>query len=166
MILAMDVDYRQDKAVVAGVLLRDWQDEAPIKEIVADCDLVHDYVPGEFYRRELPCLLKLLEQINIDLNTIVIDGYVYLGKDHTPGLGRYLYDALDKPIAVIGVAKTAFKDTPASTEVRRGTSQRPLYVTAIGMDEASAKHRIQAMHGRDRIPTLLKYVDHLCRAAP
>lgn len=165
MILAMDVDYRQDKAVVAGVLLSDWQDEEPIKEIITDCDLGHDYVPGEFYRRELPCLLKLLEQIEIELNTIVIDGYVYLGKDHKPGLGRYLFDALDKQIAVIGVAKTVFKGTPASTEIRRGTSQRPLYVTAAGMDETTAKHCIQAMHGADRIPALLKRVDHLCRNA-
>jgi deoxyribonuclease V len=165
MILAIDVDYRQGKAVAAGVLFRDWKDEAPIKEMTTDCDLVHDYVPGEFYRRELPCLLKLLEQVDIDLNTIVIDGHVYLGKDRTPGLGRYLYDALDKQIAVIGVAKTAFKDTPASTEVRRGTSKRPLYVSAAGIDEASAQRYIQAMHGRARIPTLLKRVDHLCRAA-
>lgn len=166
MILVMDVDYRKDKAVVAGVVLRDWQDEAPVKEIITDCDLVHGYVPGEFYRRELPCLLKLLEQLELKLNTIVIDGYVYLGKDHAPGLGRYLFDALDKQIAVVGVAKTAFKETPVSTEIRRGTSQRPLYVTAAGMDEASAKQSIQAMHGHDRIPALLKRVDHLCRTAP
>ena len=163
MILAIDVDYRQDKAVAAGVLFRDWMDEAPIKEMTADCNLVHDYVPGEFYRRELPCLLKLLELVDINLNTIVIDGYVYLGKDRAPGLGRYLYDALDQQVAVIGVAKTAFKNTPVSTEVRRGTSQRPLYITAIGIDEASAQGCIQAMHGGDRIPTLLKRVDHLCR---
>ena len=164
MILAMDVDYRLNNAVVAGVVLCDWQDETPIKEITADCDLVHDYVPGEFYRRELPCLLKLLEQVDINLKTIVIDGYVYLGKDRSPGLGRYLYDALDKQVAVTGVAKTAFKDTPASTEVRRGTSQRPLYVTAVGIDAASAQRCIQVMHGHGRIPTLLKRVDHLCRA--
>ena len=84
MILAIDVDYRQSKAVAAGVLFRDWQAEAPIKEVTTNCDLVHDYVPGEFYRRELPCLLKLLEQVDLNLKTIVIDGYVYLGKDRTP----------------------------------------------------------------------------------
>ena len=163
MILVMDVDYRKDKAVVAGIVLHDWQDEVPIKEISTDCELVHDYVPGEFYRRELPCLLKLLEQVELELNTIVIDGYVYLGKERTPGLGHYLYNSLDNQIAVIGVAKTAFKETPTSAEIKRGTSQRPLYVTAAGMDEARAKRCIRAMHGHDRIPTLLKYVDHLCR---
>ncbi|NNF97295.1 MAG: endonuclease V [Halobacteria archaeon] len=166
MILAMDVDYRQDKAVAAGVLLRDWKDEVPVMEITTECDLAHDYVPGEFYRRELPCLLKLLHRVDVNLNTIVIDGYVYLGKDRTPGLGRYLYDAWDKQVAVVGVAKTAFKDTPAGTEIKRGNSQRPLYVTAVGIDEASAKRSIQAMHGRDRIPALLKRVDHLCRSTP
>jgi deoxyribonuclease V len=162
----MDVDYRQDKAVVAGIVLRDWQDETPIKEISTGCELVHDYVPGEFYRRELPCLLKLLEQVELELDTIVIDGYVYLGKERTPGLGCYLYEALDKQVAVIGVAKNAFKETPTSAEIKRGTSQRPLYVTAAGMDEARAKQCLQMMHGHDRIPTLLKHVDHLCRTAP
>ena len=166
MILVVDVDYRQDKAVAAGVVLRDWKDEKPVKEITTTCDVVHDYVPGEFYRRELPCLLKLLEQVDIELKAIVIDGYVHLGKGRSPGLGHYLFDALDKQIAVIGVAKTPFMDTPASTEIRRGASQRPLYVTAAGMHETEAKQCIQVMYGRDRIPTLLKRVDQLCRKAP
>lgn len=165
MILAMDVDYRHDKAVGAAVLLRDWKDDAPIKELIVDCNLVHDYVPGEFYRRELPCLLKLFKQININLDFILIDGYVYLGKDRLPGLGSYLYNALNKRIPVIGVAKSAFKDTPADMALRRGTSQRPLYVSAIGMDQAEARRYIQLMHGPDRIPTLLKRVDRLSREA-
>ena len=166
MILVMDVDYRHDKAVAAGVVLRAWQDAVPFLEIVTDCELLHDYVPGEFYRRELPCLLKLLEKVNVKLNAIVIDGYVDLGEEGTPGLGRFLYEALDKQIVVIGVAKTAFKQTPSSTEIIRGTSQRPLYVTAAGMEEATAKQYIQAMHGQDRIPTILKKVDRLCRVTP
>ena len=95
----------------------------------------------------------------------MIDGYVYLGKERTPGLGRYLYEALDKQVAVIGVAKNAFKNTPASTKLRRGKSQRPLYVTAAGIDEVDAKGYIQDMHGRDRIPTVLKRVDRLSREA-
>ena len=166
MILIIDVDYRSDKAVAAGVMLHNWQDETPVKEFVTDCELQHDYVPGEFYRRELPCLLKLLDQVDIKLNTIVIDGYVHLGKERTPGLGRYLFEALHKQVAVVGVAKTAFKDTPSSTEIKRGMSQRPLYVTAAGMEEARAKQCVQAMHGRDRIPTILKKVDRLCRITP
>ena len=165
MIVAMDVDYRQDNAVVAGVLFRDWLDDAPIKELTTECDVLDDYVPGEFYRRELPCLLKLFEQFDCQPDTIVIDGYVYLGLDRAPGLGSHLFDALGKQIAVIGVAKSAFKDTPVSAAVRRGTSQRPLYVSAIGMDEARARQCIQSMQGPDRMPTLLKRVDYLCRSA-
>ncbi len=166
MILALDVDYRLDKAIAAGVLFHDWQDEVAVKELTTECDVADDYVSGEFYRRELPCLLKLIQQFDCTPDTIVIDGYVYLGQDRTPGLGWHLYETLDKRIAVIGVAKTAYKDTPASMAVRRGTSQRPLYVSAIGMDEAQARHCIETMHGPDRIPTLLKRVDQLCRAAP
>ena len=166
MILAMDVDYRQDKSVAAGVLFHGWLDEVAVKQLTSVCEVANDYVPGEFYRRELPCLLELFEQIDVTPDTIVIDGYVYLGQDRSPGLGWYLYQALGMRIAVIGVAKTAFKHTPASMAVRRGTSRRPLYVSAIGMDEAEAKVCIQSMHGHDRIPNLLKRVDQLCRKVP
>ncbi len=166
MILAVDVDYRRNKAVAAGVLFHDWPDEIAVKEPISVCDVADDYVPGEFYRRELPCLLRLLEQVDVSLNTIVIDGFVYLGLERSPGLGWHLYEVLGKRVAVIGVAKTAFKDTPAGMAVRRGTSQRPLYVSAIGTDETNAKGCIQSMHGHDRIPSLLKRVDQLCRKAP
>jgi deoxyribonuclease V len=165
MILATDVDYRRKKAVAAGVLFYDWQDEVAIKELVTECEVAGDYLPGEFYRRELPCLLRLLEQVEVNLNTIMIDGFVYLGQQRSPGLGWHLYQALGKRVAVLGVAKTAFKDTPVDMAVRRGTSQRPLYVSAIGVDEAKARNHIQSMHGRDRIPALLKRVDRLCRDA-
>ena len=166
MILAMDVDYRQDKAVAGGGLFHDWQDERAELELTTECDVVNDYVPGEFYRRELPCLLQLFNQFHCTPRIIVIDGYVYLGRDRAPGLGWYLHEVLHRQVAVIGVAKTAFKETPSEMAVRRGSSQRPLYVSAIGMDESQARQCILTMHGPDRIPTVLKRVDQLCRAAP
>ena len=45
--------------------------------------------PGQFYKRELPCILELLKQVNPLPNYIVIDGYVYLGGDEKPGLGKH-----------------------------------------------------------------------------
>lgn len=164
-ILAVDVGYRDDAAVAAGVLFQEWDAVSPQQEITVPCQSVEAYVPGQFYRRELPCILKLLEQLEIPVDIIVIDGFVYLGEEHRPGLGSYLYESLDRQIAVIGVAKSAFKDTPASTALWRGSSNRPLYVTAVGIEEDAARQGIQQMYGRDRLPTLLKQVDRLCRAA-
>jgi deoxyribonuclease V len=163
MILAVDVDYRHDRAVAAGVLFNAWNAITAVQEIRLDCQITNDYVPGEFYRRELPCILNLLKKLNKHVDIIVIDGFVYLGEERRPGLGMVLYERLKGKVAVIGVAKSAFKDTPASTELLRGSSQRPLYVTAIGIEEDVARQAIQQMYGKNRLPTLLKQVDRLCR---
>lgn len=165
MILAVDVDYRDNRALVAGILFRDWGDAHPTAERVVECEVASDYRPGEFFRRELPCIKRLLCEIDQPVACIVLDGYVYLGSERHPGLGKHLFDALEQRIAVIGVAKTPFRDTPDTTAVFRGQSTRPLYVTAAGIPEDLARQRIRAMHGEHRIPTLLQRVDRLCRQA-
>ncbi|MCA9017967.1 MAG: hypothetical protein KDA77_21770, partial [Planctomycetaceae bacterium] len=76
----------------------------------------------------------------------------------------HLYQQLNEQIPVIGVAKSRFANTPDETRIYRGASQNPLYVTSLGIPLAEAKHKINAMHGEFRIPTLLKRVDQLCRA--
>jgi deoxyribonuclease V len=65
---------------------------------------------------------------------------------------------------VICIAKTAFVGIAAESELLRGNSARPLYITSAGIELAWAKERIRSMHGPYRIPTLLNDVDRLCRA--
>jgi len=165
MILAVDVFYRKETAVVGAVLFHDWSDAVPDKEMTTSCRVPDNYMPGRFYRRELPCITALLEKVSEKLDYIIVDGFVHLGETKEPGLGKHLYDMLDPKITVIGVAKTPYADTPGSFELLRGSSRNPLYVTAEGIDIETAKCLIKSMHGRSRIPTLLKYVDRLCREA-
>ncbi|MBN1625201.1 MAG: endonuclease V [Deltaproteobacteria bacterium] len=119
-----------------------------------------EYIPGQFYRRELPCIVALLDKIREPLEGIIIDGYVMLGD--RPGLGMHLFNHLEGRSPVIGVAKSEFRDAYAA-RVFRGRSERPLYVTAVGMNLSQATERIDIMHGDFRIPTLLKHVDMLAR---
>ena len=68
--------------------------------------------------------------------------------------------------AIIGVSKTAWPKaavTPAQFEVDREAETRPLIVTCIGIDLGAAKARLRAMHGRKRVPTLLKWVARLAK---
>ena len=162
-ILAVDVAYQDDRAVVAGVLFQHWNDSESDCELKIQVNNVEAYIPGQFFRRELPCILALLRQMTALPNIIVVDGYVYLGNEHRAGLGQHLYEALHKEVAIIGVAKKPFQDTPTKSAIFRGTSQKPLYVTAVGIDEAVARNHIVTMHGKYRIPTLLKRVDQLTR---
>lgn len=164
MLLAMDVDYRTDgSAAAAGLLFESWTAEHGARLVTRRIAGVAPYRPGHFYERELPCLLALLEELTAPPETIVVDGYVWLGPERRPGLGAHLHAALQGSIPVIGVAKTRFAGTPTEAELLRGASQRPLYVTAAGLDTETAKARIAAMHGRHRVPTLLAEVDRACR---
>ena len=130
-----------------------------------------EYVSGEFYRRELLCLLAALEKV-AQTPEIIVDGYVWLGSDARarlekgkPGLGAKLFEALEGKVAVVGVAKTRYAGADA-LEVLRGSSASPLFVSAAGMDALEAAENVRRMHGPHRLPTLLTRVDHLCRGLP
>jgi deoxyribonuclease V len=162
MLACLDVDYRPDGTVAACVLFREWSSVAEAAHRVEHGPPAEPYEPGQFYRRELPHLLKVLASVQEPLEALVIDGYVWLGEER-PGLGAHLYEVLGRRLPVIGVAKTAFQSSHLAVPVLRGQSQRPLFVTAVGMDAAAAARCIQRMHGDSRLPTLLKRVDRLCR---
>ncbi|MCU7491617.1 MAG: endonuclease V [Ignavibacteria bacterium] len=164
MILAVDVSYNQDEAFAAGVASsHNWTDEKPSYEVTTSLKGINSYIPGSFYLRELPVILELLKKLNEMPEAIVIDGYVWLGSEKKDGLGGRLYIALNKKIPVIGVAKSPFKDTPETIKLLRGKSLRPLYVTSAGISLQEAKTYISHMHGRNRIPALLKRADQLSR---
>lgn len=161
--IAIDVQYNGNVAVVAGVLFEAWSSTHETQTIVTTVDNVAPYQSGAFYKRELPCILALLNEIDKPLSVIVIDGYVTLGKEETPGLGWHLYQELAAKADVIGVAKKPFKGTPVDCELRRGKSNNPLYITAAGMSLDVAKCHIKNMHGEHRLPKMLKMADQLCR---
>lgn len=163
MIFAVDVDYRGPVASIAGVYFARWEDARPAEVFHSVLDVTADYRPGQFYLRELPCILRLIAEHRLSPEVIVIDGFVYLGNEGRPGLGWHLYDALKTQVPVIGVAKRRFRNTPSESELYRGGSTRPLFVTSLGMDLETAKQHVCSMHGGHRVPTLLRYVDRACR---
>ena len=59
-------------------------------------------------------------------------------------------------IPVIGLAKSAFRMATHAIAVRRGTSVRPVFVTAAGMRATDAAALVQNMAGRFRIPDALR----------
>ena len=163
MILAVDACYQENQARVAGVLFADWRSSAPLNVCHSRVDGVGGYVPGEFYKRELPGIISLMGEHRLSPSTIVIDGYVYLDGVSKPGLGKHLFDELNGRVSVVGVAKNALAGISRRYAIFRGGSLRPLYVTAEGVALEQAKACITGMHGNHRIPTLLKQVDQACR---
>lgn len=166
MIGCVDVQYEDDKATAALVVFRDWSSETVVAQRTITLDVPSAYIPGEFYKRELPCVVAVLEASPCEISTLLIDGYVWLGVnehgDQVRGLGAHLFDELKQRIAIIGVAKTPYKSSNA-IPVIRGTSKRPVYVSAAGIDLDVAVECVRQMQGEHRLPTMLKLTDHLAR---
>lgn len=163
MILAVDVFYYEYKGNIGGVIFDNWTDEKPVVELITKIENIAKYESGAFYKRELPCILKLIKDHSLHPEFIVIDGYVFTDGISRPGLGFYLYNALSCKTPVIGVAKSYFNGIPQHCELLRGKSKRPLFITSIGIDLELAKEYISKMHGKSRIPTLLKRADQLSK---
>lgn len=163
MIAATDVQYFEEGARAACVCFHEWSDSAPAEEYTAWCTDIAPYEPGAFYKRELPCLLEVLTPLLPRLSLIIVDGYVWLGDENTPGLGARLYQALEGKIPVVGVAKTRFAGAAPVAEVLRGESKTPLYISTVGCNIDAISEYIIAMNGLYRLPELLKYVDKLAR---
>ena len=164
-IACFDAAYSHASAGAACVLFSAWSDGAAQRTLIARQGAPAAYEPGSFYKRELPLLLAVLKKIERLPAMIIVDGYVWLDADQRPGLGAILHDTLAKRVPVIGVAKTVFGDASWCEPVLRGVSQRPLFVSAVGIGVDEAAKGVRAMHGPHRIPTLLKLVDRAARDA-
>jgi len=164
MMACLDVAYHALEANAAAVLFHSWGDGAGERVIVTRVPAPADYRPGQFYLRELPCLLALVALIGEPLEVLIVDGYVWLGEGNLPGLGAHLHAALGGAVAVIGVAKSPLAGATSAIPVLRRGSRRPLFVTAAGMHVLVAADHIETMHGEHRIPTLLKRADQLSRS--
>ena len=166
MIAAADVHYREDKAVGVIVLFSEWEsDHIHSYEKIEFTGKYSEYIPGEFYKRELPILMSLYEKIkNTELEAFIVDGYVFLGKEENPGLGYYVYQKLGNSIPVIGAAKSRFKENSENCrELLRGTGTKPLYITSIGISPDDALENIRKMKGSFRIPDILSKLDRMTK---
>ena len=106
-IACFDVYYYKDYAKASCIVFEIKTTERIINNYIEIVKPVKKYIPGEFYRRELPCILKVYNKVKEDIHLILVDGYVFLGNGKM-GLGAYLFKALDSKIPIIGVAKTFF----------------------------------------------------------
>jgi deoxyinosine 3'endonuclease (endonuclease V) len=163
MFACVDTHYFDWGSRTALLQFRDWEDAAAERATICEhFGEAAEYVPGQFYLRELPCITDVLERSGDRFETIVVDGYVYLDQGRA-GLGKRLFDLLQGQTSVIGVAKNPFRKALDAQRVLRRGSRRPLFVTAIGLPVATAATLIDRMHGEFRNPTLLKQVDALAR---
>lgn len=158
-----DVYYYKDYAKSCCVVFEKCEGEIILSDYSEVIREINEYVPGQFYRRELPCILSVFRKVREDIDLLITDSFVWL-EGGKKGLGAYLYKALDYKIPVIGVAKTYFKNAENYLEVYRGKSMDPLYVSSVGIELSIAAEFIKNLDGEYRIPWTLKLVDKLSRS--
>jgi deoxyribonuclease V len=159
--VAADVHYLESGVARAAAVVTASPAFGPVlAEYTAVLPGVRPYQPGEFYLRELPPLRAVLQQVR-GLRLLVVDGYADLDPAGRPGLGAHAHAEFGIP--VIGVAKSPFRTATHAIPAQRGTSARPLFVTAAGMSRADAADLVRHMAGRFRLPDALRHADALAR---
>lgn len=118
MLCAMDASYQGNSARAAAVVFRDWPVEFSTRELSCGVEAVAPYEPGAFFRRELPCLVRLLERLPALPTLMIADGYVWLDTEGRAGLGAHLYEHLSREISMVGVAKSAILDAERPPRIR------------------------------------------------
>ena len=161
--LVMDVHFEGDTARVGAVAFDDWAAAEGTRNHSLAIAHVEKPAKGELDLRALPWLVQLLDANRLQPELIVLDGFVHLDAQETPGLGRRLHDTLGGRTAIIGVSKTGFKDTPEQFELHREEETAPLVITCAGIDLGAAKARVRMMHGRKRVPTLMKLAARIAK---
>ncbi len=167
--LIIDVHYQNNThtqseyATVAGIRFQGIEHNHILSKHSVQIDNIVPYQSGQFYKREMPCILALLAEITEPYDVIIIDGYVYLDGIETKGLGKHLYDNLTIVKPIIGIAKNKFHTIKEDYAVYRGTSKHPLYVTSIGIDKQQAMTIVTNLEGQNKLPNIVKMVDHLSR---
>jgi deoxyribonuclease V len=161
--LAVCVHDHGDEAWAAAVAFDDWDAPEPSRTFTSRMDHVQKPPRGELDLRDLPCIVQLLRGHALEPDAIVINGFVHLDAAETPGLGLHLYDALGGRVAIIGVSTKQVGGLPAQFQVFREEEAPPIVVTCAGVDLGAAKARVRAMHGRRRLPTLVKLAARIAR---
>jgi deoxyribonuclease V len=94
----------------------------------------------------------------------VVDGYAALDPDGRLGLGAHAHAKFGIPM--MGVAKSRYRTAIHAVPDLRGSSARPLFVTAAGMPPTDATDLVRRMTGRYPLPDALRGADALARAGP
>lgn len=162
--LALAVHHDPAFTLAAAVAFDDWNAAEATRSFKTQVDPAPKAAKGEpAWTRDLPVLLELLRQHALEPEAIVMEGFVHLDEQDTPGLGRRLFDALGGKVPVVALAKSPGAFTAVQFEVQREEEAAPVIVTSAGLDLGAAKARARTMHGRKRMPTLLKLVDRIAR---
>ena len=154
--LAIDSYYYSDtNCYTVGLVFSHWNSKKPDYILESTVSEFAPYIPGQFYKRELPGVLSIIRQVNLrEFDTIILDGFTRLldnSLNIIPGL------------SIIGVAKSMFcKSDSVSLPLYRGQAKTPLWISVSSgseIDLMTARDYIKSMYGDSKLPDMLKLLD-------
>lgn len=161
MILALDTYYYSNSSLTVGIWFDDWRSNNLNRIEYSWCNHFESYVPGQFYKRELPGILDFIDLYGLnDVDIVILDGFI--NTPNGPGLGLLFYESLGSPnnLNIVGIAKSYYEGIESISErVFRGNSKKPLYIQTYGLDIQEVGKKVRKMRGKNRIPKLLKILD-------
>lgn len=168
--LAIDSYYYSDtNCYTVGLVFSHWNSKDPDCILESTVSEFAPYIPGQFYKRELPGVLSIIRQVNLrEFDTIILDGFTRLldnSLNVIPGLGEKLETELGiiPGLSIIGVAKSMFcKSDSVSLPLYRGQAKTPLWISVSSgseIDLMTARDYIKSMYGDSKLPDMLKLLD-------
>lgn len=167
--LYIDAKYNDDGSwKAAGAMFTSWKDNNPKYYVLTSNDVeieINEYIPGQFYKRELPVIKAFIDYHQITPDVLIVDGYIFLKHENgnvSLGLGGHVAKVFVSFKDIIGVAKSKFcRNDEISELIYRGKSKNPLYVQSLNFKKY--KTDIESMNGEYRIPEIFKQVDYLTK---
>ncbi|MCF8885172.1 MAG: endonuclease V [Nitrososphaerota archaeon] len=101
-VVAVDSAYKNDELMVTGAIVWSLEKREVLWRSYIECKPTYPYTPGLLYLREGPAILKILEDINLEWDLLLVDGHGVL-HPRRAGLATVVGFILDVP--TIGVAK-------------------------------------------------------------
>ncbi len=181
-VAGLDVSYprTRSKPARAAAVVMHMQDLSIVDQAVVEQSVHFPYLPGYLSFREVPCLLAVLDRLNVSFDVIICDGQ---GLAHPKGFGLACHLGVLTDMPVVGVAKSRLFGRHAPVSESKGAWQplldndenvigavlrtrdrvKPVFVSAgHRMDTPSALTLVQALSPRYRIPEPIRSADHLC----
>lgn len=179
----LDVAYRPGSDLLAAaVVVLDLETLRPVEQHTVTGRARFPYVPGLFAFRELPTLVRALEQIRSNPDVLVCDGH---GIAHPRRFGLASHIGVLTGLPSVGVGKTAFVGTHDEPGPRRGDGAdlidggevvgrvlrtregvKPVFVSVghrVGLEAACAL--VLRLGTGMRLPETTRAADHLSRTA-
>ncbi|WP_394621701.1 endonuclease V [Lentzea sp. JNUCC 0626] len=179
-VAGLDVGYRGDDAVVGVCVVFDANTLAVLDEVVVEDKTDFPYIAGLFAFREMPVLLRTLDQVKVAPDLLVADGQ---GLAHPRRFGLACHLGVHTGIPSIGVAKNPMgrfdqpgpsrgstsdllmdADDVVGKALRTQDGVKPVFVSVghkIDLDRACAE--VLRLAPRYRLPETTRRADTLTR---